>query len=154
MKLTNRTRAVIQWPVEDPIVKINLATLDGLMNARYLALIRQMREWFEERSNDRLSEIDDWDEAQVAEHATALNFVVTFAQNVASIESVEQENAAGEWVTIPIPGDWMIIDGYLENIPPDLSTIWNEQALRINPGLWNIDESKSGQKKDQDNEST
>lgn len=152
MRLTDRIRATIEWPEEKPEVRITLATLDGLMHARYLALIRQMNDWFEEYSGHRLSDMDDWPDDVIEASATALNFVVTFAQNVASIETVEVPTKGGEWRRVPIPPAWQTIDGYRDNIPPRLSDLWNAEALIVNPGLWTVDNTDEGKKKDADSE--
>lgn len=140
----------IDWPEKDPQVRITVSTLNALMSARYQAYLFQLRQWFFETTGESFADIDDWPEETLNRCTHELNFGVSAAQNLASISSVEVLDDSGEWKKIPTPAAWLTFDGYLENIDPTLSDIWNDAAIRVNPSLWEIDESEEGKKKGED----
>lgn len=147
----SRLTESIDWPQDAPEVRITVSTLNALMSARYQALLGQLHAWFFDQTGESLKDIDDWDDATLTRCANELNFGVAAAQNMASILYVEiptEKDGEVEWARIPTPADWLSFEGYLENIDPELSSIWNEAAQTVNPDLWQIDETDEGKKKE------
>lgn len=136
-------------------IRITVATVNGLQNARYSALYRQATEYFTEQTGLPLplpKEVnEDGEEVSITlddEQDAILSVAFGAAGALAATVKYETRetrpivSAAGmkfedvEWAVSQVPSEIATVAGWVENCPATLQTAWSNKAFDANPSLW------------------
>lgn len=145
-------------------IRITVAQVNGLQNAKYHSLTGHAREYFTEQTgypiplpnqvdetgeeilddkgNPKVIELEDWQEAifHVAYNAAAALAATSKVEMREVKPTVTAEGVTfpedGTWQEVPIPSEFATVAGWVENCPATLQDAWARKAYDANPNLW------------------